>query len=174
MFRNALHASLQKENDDKRWPPTNQRADWRIQQKIVMCLCDYADDQHHDWDIFVQLLADLHNTQVYMSKNITPFSLVLSRKPPGSASFDDNFAFLSNTDYPTEPQALRGQLVAQFKTLRAQVKTRLASARSRYKRDNDKNVRRTSVFAPWKMVYINKPPMATPSVREADKVATRT
>lgn len=107
------------------------------------------------------MLTYVYNTKVHKSTKITNFSLVLSRNPPGAASFYDDNAFSPDAYYQKEPQALQAQLLAHNNSLRAEVNTRLTSYQSRYKQDHAKNVRTTPVIEPGQLIYIDKPPFAT-------------
>lgn len=52
------------------------------------------------------------------------FSVVPPSSLPGPATFDEAPAFSSDTYYLMEPRALRAQLLARLKALRAQSDTR--------------------------------------------------
>lgn len=76
--------------------------------------------------------------------------------------------------YPIETQAALAQLLACVEVLGVQVDTRLTSAENQYKRDHDKPVKRTPVFAQEQLLYVAKPPLTAFSVIEVDKMATTT
>lgn len=144
----------------------------RNNKTILTRLRHHVADHQRDWDLFVQPLSYVYNTQLHRSTNTTEFSLVLSPNPAGPAPFVKDSALSSDTYCPIEPQALQAQLLARIKALHAQVNIRLASAQSRCKWDLDKNIKRTSAFAPKRLVFIKQPPLATSAVRDADKGAT--
>lgn len=150
-------------------PQTNGQNE-RYNETNVMLRHHYIAEYQRDLDIFVQQLTYAYNTQVYISVNATPFSLVLSRNALETPSLDDISAFSSDLCYSTEPQALRTQLATRVSILRTQLNTRLTLNQTRYKRDHDKNVKRTTVFAPGQMVYIDQLQLEASPGKDADKV----
>lgn len=61
----------------------------RFNETIVTRLRYYVATHQRDCDLFVQPLTYVYDTQVYRSTNTTPFSLVLTRHPPGPTTFDN-------------------------------------------------------------------------------------
>lgn len=92
--------------------------------------------------------------------------------PLGPVSIDEKSVFSSHTYYPKEPQALVTKLLERINALRAHVDTRLPSSQNRRKRDRDKHVRRSLVFAPGKLVYLVAPPLSASSTKDISKIAT--
>lgn len=136
--------------------------------------CHFVAENQTKWDIFVHPLTYAYNSRVHSSTDSTLFRLFLSRNPPLPPSFDGNSTFSPITYYAMEPHALRAQFLARVQALRAHLNTRLALVQSRYKRSYDKNVKRTPVFSPGKLVYNKKTPLATFSVEVADSMTITT
>lgn len=134
----------------------------------------FVAEHQRDWDILFQLLTYVYNSQVQRSTHTTLFRLVLSCIRPGAASIDERSNFSWYTHYPTEPHALRRQILAHVAELRAQLDTSLASAQSRYRQDFDRSVRRANVFLPRHLENVNKPPLAATTVKDANRMATET
>lgn len=75
----------------------------RFNKTIVARLRHHVAEHQDDWDAFVQPLTYAYNNQVYCSTTCTPFSLVLTRKPPRTTTI------IGRTAEPTDqsiPQLL--------------------------------------------------------------------
>ena len=62
-------------------PQCNEQVE-RFNRTIINALRHYVADQPKDWDLFTDALTFAYNTQVHSSTGVSPFELVLSRRPP--------------------------------------------------------------------------------------------
>lgn len=113
--------------------------------------------QQRDWDLFVQPLTYVYNAQVRRLTSFTPFSLLLSRHPPGPAMFDAPSALPTNAYHERHLQMLQTQLINQIQALQTLVNDRLGTAQSRYVWNHDANIRRVRTFTPKEMIFIDRP-----------------
>lgn len=108
--------------------------------------------------MYVQPLTYAYNTQVHRSTNVIPFSLVLSRQPPGPES----------TEYPTclptyfmtyiPVDKLRLRLHSRLSVMKAKIEANLTKSQRRYMKYFDRAVKFIPSIEPWMEVYIFKPP----------------
>ena len=136
-------------------PRTNGQTE-RFNRTIVTRLRHYVGEHQDDWDLYVQLLTYAYNAQVHRSTRTTPYSLVLTRHPPGPATVGGTTALA--TDASTEPEAatLRHRLLSRLRALVGRTDDHLRTAQDGYKRYFDRTVRVTPMLAAGDMVYVDR------------------
>lgn len=60
----------------------------RYNKRIIARLWQYFGTQQCEWDLFLQPLTYVYNTEVHLSTNTTPFSLVLTKDLYGRTTFE--------------------------------------------------------------------------------------
>lgn len=146
----------------------------RYNKTIVTRLRHYVAEHQKDREIFDQRLTYVYNTHVHRSTNTTPFSLVLSRHPPGRTLLPAKQAYHTYVSRQTSVQATRRALEALIHTLPAKADAHMCSSQQRYKRDYDKLVRVTSKFTPGDMVFVDRSPLSATVTTSASAMANAT
>lgn len=117
-------------------PRTNAQSE-RFNRTIITRLRHFIAEHQRNWDIYVQPLTYAYNNQVHRCTNTSPYSLFLSRHPPGPS------LLRATTDTPitgkseSSPQMIRRTIQAHILALRAKVDAHLRKSQARYKRDYD-------------------------------------
>lgn len=97
-----------------------------------------------------------YNTQVHRSTITSPFSLVLSRHPPGPTMLPEMGVLHTDVSRETTVQATHLSLQERIKALHARADRHARASEHRYKRNHDKLVRIVQTFAPVDMVFIDR------------------
>lgn len=141
---------------------------------ILARLRHYVATHPCNWDLFLQPLTYVYNTQVQRSTNTIPSCLFFKRHPSRPTRFDSPSALPVKAFYAIDPPALRAQLLGRIKVLRTCVCVFKCheSAQERYKQDFKKKVCSTPMFKPEQMVYIEKHPLAAFSTGSRERLAT--
>lgn len=109
----------------------------------------------------MQPITYAYNTQVHMPTNMTLFSLVLSRHPPGPTPVSHPSSLNNDSYVEADPQWLHLNLQRKFATLQANVSTPMRRRGAHYKHLHDKKVHSKPKFVPNQCLLVDKPPLAS-------------
>lgn len=113
-------------------PKTNGQVE-QYNKTIVTCLCHYIVENQRDWDMFIQPLTHACSTQVHRSTNTTPFSVVISRHPPGPAMLPEKRVLHTHVSQETTIQATRLALQERINELRARADKHARASEQQYR-----------------------------------------
>lgn len=137
---------------------------------LIAKLWQYVLEHQWDWDIYFLQLTYSYDTHIYQSTNLTPLSLVPSRHPHGSTTFNNSMAILSDIPVITHSHTLRAILLHWMMTMRQDAVKGMKLAQRRYKDNHDRNVGNSPPSLNSETyVYIYGLPLTTSS---AERLAT--
>lgn len=112
-------------------------------------------EHQRDWDDFVQSLTYAYNTQVHRSTENSPYSQVLNRLPRRQSLVRADWKWLHLPKQEATQQYTRGFKIASSPnvTKRVQISQK---KQARYKRDYNRQVRKTQAFYTRTYVYLDK------------------
>ena len=118
-------------------PQTNGQAE-RFNRTILSAIRHYTAEHPRDWDLYTGMLTYAYNTQVHRTTNLSPFELVLSRRPrPLSVEAKPIFPEIESMSGKAHRDAWLARLDALVKT----AESNALLSRNRYKKDFDKRLR---------------------------------
>lgn len=92
------------------------------------------------WYQYVQLLTNAHSTQFHPSTGTTPFTLVLSRQPPGPTTLYPASDSPDNMTGELESVSFRNRFFYQLDILRKETDAKHKKAQAHYKRNFDRTI----------------------------------
>lgn len=108
----------------------------------------------------VKPLTFAYSTNFHQSTGVSPFSLVMSRHPPGSTTLYFPLTILSDLSYNVSPQISQNHLFAKLAHVRQNVDRPLTRSQKRYKYDDDKHVHGAIFFKIEELSFVFRPPLA--------------
>ena len=139
-------------------PQTNGQAE-RFNRTIVARMRHYVNEHQTDWDDYVQPLTYGYNCQVHRTTGTTPFSLVLSREPPGPMDIVPTKVADGESHGETlTPRQMKARVLDKLRLMSARAEEKARRAQVSYKRYFDRRVRHVPQFEVGDWVYIDNPP----------------
>lgn len=119
----------------------------------------YAAEHRLDWDLFVQPLMYAYDIQVYCTKGMNPFSMVLSRQPPVPTTFVPLTALQSDANAETLPKELRLRLLSKIAEMRHIPENRTKATQQQFKQQHGTKVREETRFGVGQLVCMDHSPL---------------
>ena len=135
-------------------PETNGQAE-RYNRTLAARLRHFVSEHQDDWDAYIQPLTYAYNAQVHRSTNATPFSLVLSRHPPGPI-LEQSTDPISKPSTPERTKYVKTRMLSRIQDLMAGTDKRLESAQAAYKRYRDRKARVLAPIKPGQSVFVDR------------------
>lgn len=133
---------------------TNDQAEW-YKRTILTRLRNYVADHQRSWHLFIKPSKYANNTQVHRSVNKFPYSLVLSRQPPGPSLLSATTIAPKAKINETSPRAMLDLFRQQILTLSAKKSSAMRKFQVRYEADYDNRVCESSTYVSRSYVFVD-------------------
>lgn len=116
-------------------------------------------DHQTDWNTYLLRLKYVYNVQIHRSVEVSPFSLALTRTPPGPATVAPRRTILATDNDMASPIYATPELIKRATDFRQKADKSLRLAQKGYKKDYDPGVRFAPNFRVLDYDFLDKTPL---------------